>query len=164
MRLIDADALVADIKRVYCTECNSYSGVRCKACGTGDAIDMIDDAPTVDAKKKALMQAFSKFSGHSDYHGDTILCSLKCMAEGKEVSLAKPTPYRNRYQKLADALSHEDILALRAVTYGANTNKKLVAGYFTVYNDDRSVKEMIPFDEAIETVYALLNKITEEKE
>lgn len=103
MRLIDADALIGDIKRVYCTECNSYGGVRCKACGTGDAIDMIDDAPT--------------------------------------------------------SLSDKEILALRAVAYGANTNKKLVAGIFTVYNDDRSVKEMIPFDEAIKTVYALLDKV-----
>lgn len=59
------------------------------------------------------------------------------------------------------ALSDKEILALRAVAYGANTNKKLVAGFFTVYNDDRSVKEMIPFDEAIETVYALLDKIME---
>ena len=161
MRLIDADALIENIKRMYCTECDSYGGVRCRACGTDDAIDMIDDAPTVDVKKKALMQAFSKFSGHSDYHGDTILCSLKCMAEGKEVSPAKPIPYRNRYQKLADELSHEDLLALRAVAYGANTNKKLVCGIFTVYNDDRSVKEQIPFSEAIETVYTLLGRIME---
>ena len=106
MRLIDADALIEDIKRVYCTECNSYNGVRCKACGTGDAVDMIDDAPTTFTEK--------------------------------------------------------DILALRAVAYGAKTNKKLGVGYFTVYNDDKSV-DMIPFDEAIKTVYALLDKIMEEQ-
>ena len=100
--------LIESIKRVYCTECNNYGGVRCKSCGTGDAVDMIDDAPTT--------------------------------------------------------LTEKEILALRAVAYGANTNKKLVAGFFTVYNDDRSIKEMIPFDEAIETVYALLGKIMEEKE
>lgn len=106
MRLIDADALIEDIKRVYCTECNSYNGVRCKACGTGDAVDMIDDAPT--------------------------------------------------------ALTEKEILALRAVAYGANTNKKLGVGYLTVYDDDKSV-DMIPFDEAIKTVYALLDKIMEEQ-
>lgn len=105
MRPIDADALVENIKRVYCTDCDSYNGVRCRACGTDDALDMIDDAPT--------------------------------------------------------ALTEKEILSLRAVAYGANTNKKLVAGFFTVYNADRSVKEMIPFDEAIETVYALLAKIME---
>jgi hypothetical protein len=108
MRPIDADALVENIKRVYCTDCDNYGGVRCRACGTADALDMVDGAPT--------------------------------------------------------ALTEKEILSLRAVAYGANTNKKLVAGFFTVYNDDRSVKEMIPFDEAIETVYKLLDKIMEVNE
>lgn len=106
MRLIDADALIENIKRVYCTECNSYNGVRCKACGTGDAIDMIDDAPT--------------------------------------------------------ALTEKEILALRAVFYSANANEELVEGYFTVYNDDRSV-ELIQFNEALEIAYELLDKIMEEQ-
>lgn len=42
------------------------------------------------AKSEALMHAFSKFAGHSDYHGDTILCQLTCMAEGKETKSATP--------------------------------------------------------------------------
>ena len=103
MRLIDADVLVENIKRVYCTDCDSYNGVRCRARGTDDALDMIDDAP--------------------------------------------------------DAFTEKELLALRAVAYGANTNKKLVCGIFMVYNDDRSVKEQIPFSEAIETVYTLLDRI-----
>lgn len=41
-------------------------------------------------RRKALLEATSKFEGHSDYHGDTILCKLICMAEGKEVEAAKP--------------------------------------------------------------------------
>lgn len=41
-------------------------------------------------RRKALLEASSKFAGHSDYHGDTILCKLICMAEGKEVGIAKP--------------------------------------------------------------------------
>ncbi len=41
-------------------------------------------------RAKALKEAASKFAGHSDYHGDTILCKLYCMAEGKEVENAKP--------------------------------------------------------------------------
>lgn len=47
-RYIDADALVENIKRVYCTDCNSYGGVRCRACWTGDALDEIEDAPDAD--------------------------------------------------------------------------------------------------------------------
>lgn len=46
---IEREATIKRIKEVYCVGCNSYNGVRCRACGTGDAIDMIEDAPTVDA-------------------------------------------------------------------------------------------------------------------
>lgn len=42
------------------------------------------------AQSEALMHAFSKFAGHSGYHGDTILCQLTCMAEGKETKSATP--------------------------------------------------------------------------
>lgn len=41
-------------------------------------------------RRKALLDASSKFAGHSDYHGDTILCTLICMGEGKAVENAKP--------------------------------------------------------------------------
>jgi hypothetical protein len=47
-RYIDAEALIEDIKRVYCTDCNNYNEVRCRACGTDDAMAMIEDAPTVE--------------------------------------------------------------------------------------------------------------------
>ena len=46
---IEREATIKRIKEVYCAGCNSYNGVRCRACGTGDAIDIIEDAPTVDA-------------------------------------------------------------------------------------------------------------------
>lgn len=41
-------------------------------------------------RRKALLEASSKFAGHSNYHGDTILCKLICMAEGQEVDIATP--------------------------------------------------------------------------
>lgn len=50
---IERGALIENIKRVYCADCNSYDGVRCRACGTGDALDMIDDAPTADVAPRA---------------------------------------------------------------------------------------------------------------
>ena len=43
-------------------------------------------------RRKALLEAASKFAGHSNYHGDTILCKLICMAEGKDVGISIPTP------------------------------------------------------------------------
>ena len=45
---ISREATIKRIKEVYCVGCNSYHGVRCRACGTGDAIDMIEDAPPAD--------------------------------------------------------------------------------------------------------------------
>lgn len=45
---IEREATIKRIKEVYCAGCNSYNGVRCSACGTGDAIDMIEDAPAAD--------------------------------------------------------------------------------------------------------------------
>lgn len=45
---ISREATIKHIKEVYCVGCNSYHGVRCRACGTGDAIDIIDDFPDAD--------------------------------------------------------------------------------------------------------------------
>lgn len=36
----------------------------------------------------------SKFAGHSDYHGDTILSTIRCIAEGKKVGNARPLKYK----------------------------------------------------------------------
>lgn len=45
---IGREATIKRIEEAYCADCNSYNGVRCRACGTGDAIDMIEDAPAAD--------------------------------------------------------------------------------------------------------------------
>lgn len=45
---ISREETIKRIKECYCTGCNSYNGVRCRACGTGDAIDVIEDAPSCD--------------------------------------------------------------------------------------------------------------------
>ena len=45
---ISREATIKRIEEVYCVGCNSYHGARCRACGTGDAIDMIEDAPAAD--------------------------------------------------------------------------------------------------------------------
>jgi hypothetical protein len=55
-------------------------------------------------KRKILMEAASKFAGHSDYHGDTILCKLICMSEGKEVGVAKPIDEVRRKENRADTV------------------------------------------------------------
>ena len=54
------------------------------------------------------MEASSKFAGHSNYHGDTILCKLICMAEGQEVGIAIPLDMSemkaNAYKEFAEKL------------------------------------------------------------
>lgn len=66
-------------------------------------------------RRKALLEAYSKFEGHSDYHGDTILCKLICMAEGKEVDTATPLDTSEikvkAYKKFAERLKEEAQMA-----------------------------------------------------
>ena len=42
---IDREEAIVRIRLARCVGCNSYNGVRCSACGIGDAIDMIEDTP-----------------------------------------------------------------------------------------------------------------------
>ena len=47
---ISREATIKRIKEVYCVGCNSYNGVRCRACETGDAIDIIEDATAAERR------------------------------------------------------------------------------------------------------------------
>ena len=49
IRLIDANAVLKEMKETYCTDCNNYNGVCCRACEHMDDMDFIEDAPTIDA-------------------------------------------------------------------------------------------------------------------
>ena len=43
---LERSALIERIKKAYCDGCENYNGVRCRACDIGDAIDVVEDAPT----------------------------------------------------------------------------------------------------------------------
>lgn len=45
---IDRENIIKKIKQVYCSDCNSYDGVRCRACGIEDAILQIEAGPAAD--------------------------------------------------------------------------------------------------------------------
>lgn len=45
---IEREALMRQIKEVHCAECDSYHGVRCRACWVGDTLDYIDSEPAAD--------------------------------------------------------------------------------------------------------------------
>lgn len=49
MELIDRKELIDRIVKNYCDGCDDYNGLRCRACPTDDAIQDIEDAPTIDA-------------------------------------------------------------------------------------------------------------------
>ena len=45
---IEREVLMRQIKEIHCAECNSYHGVRCRACWVDDTFDYIDSEPAVD--------------------------------------------------------------------------------------------------------------------
>ena len=82
---ISREETIKRIKEVYCAGCNSYNGVRCRACGTGDAIDIIDDFPAADVDHVR--------------HGRWIYdhwCEFKCSVCG-EFSNSKPYRGKENY-------------------------------------------------------------------
>lgn len=45
---IERDALMLRIKEIHCAGCDSYNGLRCRACLVDDALDYIDSEPAAD--------------------------------------------------------------------------------------------------------------------
>lgn len=45
---IERDAVIEQIRLIYCGECNSYNGVLCRACEFDDAMSLFEDAPAAD--------------------------------------------------------------------------------------------------------------------
>lgn len=52
-------------------------------------------------------------------------------------------------------LTEEELFALKAVAYGCNINKKLFGGIFL----EETTNKTIRFDDALETVYALIERL-----
>ena len=45
---IEREALIRRIKEIHCSECDSYDGLRCRACWVDDTLDYIDSEPAAD--------------------------------------------------------------------------------------------------------------------
>lgn len=45
---IDREALMRQIKEIHCADCNSYHGVKCRACWVDDTFGYIDSEPSAD--------------------------------------------------------------------------------------------------------------------
>lgn len=45
---IERDAAIEFIRLNYCKDCNSYNGIRCRACSFDDAMLALEDVPAAD--------------------------------------------------------------------------------------------------------------------
>jgi hypothetical protein len=45
---IEREAAIEYARLLYCKDCNSYNGVRCRACAFDDVMLLIEDVPTAD--------------------------------------------------------------------------------------------------------------------
>lgn len=59
-RYIDADAAVEEARLAYCKECNSYNGIKCRACPFDDAMSFIEDYPAADVVPNAGVEMLKK--------------------------------------------------------------------------------------------------------
>ena len=60
---IDREALMRRIKEIHCAECDSYHGVRCRACWVYDALDYIDSEPPADWEPHYCPNCGAKMDG-----------------------------------------------------------------------------------------------------
>ena len=47
---IEREALMRQIKEIHCADCNSYHGVRCRACWVDDTFGYIESEPAADVE------------------------------------------------------------------------------------------------------------------
>lgn len=71
MQAIDQNATVEDLKKRYCSNCNSYDGLRCRACNIYDVICDVEDVPpvlalTVDQIKDYLQARLDEWNALGD--------------------------------------------------------------------------------------------------
>ena len=62
---IEREALMRRIKEIHCAECDSYHGVRCRACWVDDTLDYIDSEPAADVVQVVRCQD-CKYFGLND--------------------------------------------------------------------------------------------------
>lgn len=95
------------------------------------------------ARRKALLEASSKFAGHSDYHGDTILCKLICMSEGKEVGIAKPLDKSEIKSETIKEFAERLKEKAHIFESGFEANEDRIVKVVTLKDIDNLVKEMV---------------------
>ncbi len=80
------DAVIKKIKEIYCTDCNNYDEVRCRACQIDDALNCIDDFPVADVAPVVHGGWIDKgeFFPPCHYYECSVCKKLERMAEHKQ--------------------------------------------------------------------------------
>jgi hypothetical protein len=88
-RYIDAETFDADCRKRYCTDCDNYNGLKCRACWVDDMLSEVEDAPTVSPDEaRGVGKWIKRFDGPYG-HGRTY-----CSSCGKHSGIGgiKQTP------------------------------------------------------------------------
>ena len=75
---IEREALMRKIKEINCAECDSYNGVRCRACWVDDTLDYIDSEQAADVAPVRHGQWEARAIPRSDPDGDWIALEYHC--------------------------------------------------------------------------------------
>ena len=64
---IEREALMRRIKEIHCAECDSYHGVRCRACWVDDTLVYIDSEPAADVAPVVHGEWLLRHEGYGHY-------------------------------------------------------------------------------------------------
>lgn len=77
---IERGTLMRRIKEIHCAECDSYHGVRCRACWVDDTLDYIDSEPAADVapvvRCKDCKHSWEDIGGLTCSHGVCVDCAV----------------------------------------------------------------------------------------
>ena len=65
---LERNALIERIKKAYCNGCENHNGVKCRACDIGDAIEVVEDAPTALERTAEWIAQYGTFTTVSYTH------------------------------------------------------------------------------------------------
>ena len=89
-RLIDAFAEIEAIKKYACKDCESYGGIRCRACWADDIMTWLADAPAVDAVEVVHGVWVGTADGYAD--GELVYDMWECSECGYDADGADEKP------------------------------------------------------------------------
>ena len=94
---IERDEAVEWARLTYCKECNSFNGVKCRACPFDDAIGLIEDYPAADVVEVLRCKDCKHFI--AEMIGDSLECICKFSVGMVHISPASYCSYGERKEQ-----------------------------------------------------------------